>query len=762
MADYEQPTWPAGRIDYGTWAWLRREICGYMDFGFEYHTLDHIQKGKVLSIIQSGMQQYYFPPPVENQDGPHTWSFLTPVRQVITKSGDNTIELPAEFTGIIGDLTYQSGNGRKVIPVVPEMQLRQRASSDARSGLPEYAAVRPVHVPGTPLPEGNGPTRVFYELLLYPTPDTEADALVLDYRSQVVPQAITDLTDYDLPVFGGPNHTELILASCLAIAEQRYKGGPGTYSLKFIQDLKAAVQVDSASLKPTEDAIWPASDIDYGTLAWLRREVGGYLKFPYDHKAWNAVQTGRVLSILQSGLMQVYFPPPVGELPPHQWSFLTPVRDITLVDADADYALPADFTGIIGDLTWESGEDSQTIPIVAETQIRQLRATQPLSGPPKYAAVRPVSVKGVMVTHELVLYPTPSSDEGGSKLQYRSQVVPEQIDEESNFDLQIYGSLQMAEVVLASCLAVAEHRDKGGPGEQAAKYQQQLASQIAIDSASLKSTESDIWPVENDVNTLKITKTYLKRLIGRQMNFGPHPGGWNHKQASEVQIVLDRGLRQFYDPVIVNSTHTHEWSFLRPLYAFSTVADKYIYDMPDDFVMLLGPVLYSPETTTLMEQMEEGPLYKVRHWLQVDSGGRPRLCAINSKSVPGVGGVKWELWMAPKPDAVYSLTLQYKSDPLAMAEDATLPYGGQSHYETLIESCLAASEAFQDKKGMHAAKYIELLAASISRDQKQASPDFIGYNIDPSDRPLYWPAGWRHLSSGDQVVTFNGSIVPLS
>lgn len=755
MADTAQPTWPVLDPSYGTWGWLRREVSGYLDFGFDYNTLDHIQKGKVFSVIQSGMQQYYFPPPIEGQSNPHTWSFLTPVREITLAAGQATIDLPDNFTGILGDFTYTTGNGRKIVPVVPELQLRQRSSQDAQSGLPQYAAVRPLVIDDT------APTKSRYEILLYPTP-TEAEAgLVLQYRAQVTPPAPTTSIDWALPLFGGPNHTELILASCLSVAEQRYKGGPGTYSLKFLSDLKSAVQVDLASLKPTEEAIWPTVDVEYGTPAWLRQEIGGYLKFGFDHKAWNATQRGRVTSIIQSGLMQVYFPPPVGDSPPHQWSFLTPVRTVSLTDGEAAYGLPDDFGGIIGDFTWQSEEASQAIPIVAEARLRQLQASEPLTGQPKYAAVRPTSAGGVKVTHEVLFYPTPSSSETGAVLEYRSQVVPEQLDEASDFALQLYGSKQMAEVILASCLMVAEQREKGGPGEQAAKFQQQLAAAMANDSLSMKPTEDAIWPIEEANGTLQITKAYLKRLIGRIMNFGPHPAGWNHKQSSEVAIVLDRGLRQFYDPVIVNSLHSHEWSFMRPLYTFSTVADQYIYDMPDDFVMLLGPILFSPETTTLMEQMEEMPLYKVRQLLQVDSGGRPRVCAINSKVAPGIGGVRWELWLAPKPDAEYSLTLQYKSDPLAMSDEATLPYGGQSHYETVIEACLAAAEAFQEKKGMHNNRFLELLAASISRDQKQSSPDWIGYNHDPSDRPMHWPYGARHWQ-GDSPVTYNGSIIPLS
>jgi hypothetical protein len=62
---------------------------------------------------------------------------------------------------------------------------------------------------------------------------------------------------------------------------------------------------------------------------------------------------------------------------------------------------------------------------------------------------------------------------------------------------------------------------------------------------------------------------------------------------------------------------------------------------------------------------------------------------------------------------------------------------------------------------MHYGRFLEMLAASISRDQKQSSPDFIGYNVDPSDRPMHWPLGSQHWQ-GESTVTYNGDVIPLS
>jgi len=93
----------------------------------------------------------------------------------------------------------------------------------------------------------------------------------------------------------------------------------------------------------------------YGSYDWLRREVGGYLGMGYNPSVWNAEQAAKVDGIVQSGVMQFYYHPPMrddkGNIQMHRWSFLTPVAELEIKNGVRDYELPEDFSGIEGGFT---------------------------------------------------------------------------------------------------------------------------------------------------------------------------------------------------------------------------------------------------------------------------------------------------------------------------------------------------------------------------------------------------------------------------
>lgn len=90
---------------------------------------------------------------------------------------------------------------------------------------------------------------------------------------------------------------------------------------------------------------------EYGSYAWLRRETGGFLGLGYNPDSWDVEQAAKVDSIVQSGLMQFYYPPPQvdkdGKAVPHRWSFLAPVAELETVVGQSEYILPEDFAGIV-------------------------------------------------------------------------------------------------------------------------------------------------------------------------------------------------------------------------------------------------------------------------------------------------------------------------------------------------------------------------------------------------------------------------------
>lgn len=98
--------------------------------------------------------------------------------------------------------------------------------------------------------------------------------------------------------------------------------------------------------------------VEYGTYPWLVQEVGLALGHGPNVATWGRDQRKTVDSVIQSGYMQMLYPPPLGAPregapapKPHQWSFLAPLAKLALKSGEAAYRLPDDFSGVVGEMT---------------------------------------------------------------------------------------------------------------------------------------------------------------------------------------------------------------------------------------------------------------------------------------------------------------------------------------------------------------------------------------------------------------------------
>jgi hypothetical protein len=74
-------------------------------------------------------------------------------------------------------------------------------------------------------------------------------------------------------------------------------------------------------------------------------------------------------------------------------------------------------------------------------------------------------------------------------------------------------------------------------------------------------------------STLTLSHIDLGKEIGAVLSFGRTVANWSSDQKTVVDIVLARGLRQFYyPPPLPNEDHGHEWTFLQPVTTLTTVA----------------------------------------------------------------------------------------------------------------------------------------------------------------------------------------------
>jgi hypothetical protein len=490
---------------------------------------------------------------------------------------------------------------------------------------------------------------------------------------------------------------------------------------------------------------YPITPEQHGSYQWLLREVGASLGYGHDRALWDHKQEGMADSFVQRGYMQFCFPPPLtSDAPPHQWSFLTPLKTLDLSSGTATYELPSDFSGLSGDFTYQSGTSTFRIPQVPESKLRQLQATAAQSGSPRYAAIRPKALNGAEQKYEVVFYPTPNAS---ATVEYRHTLIPEQLSATNQWPL---GGRQHAEAILESCLAIANEANND-------RWVRKLAAAIQFDTQALRPKEEDIWPLENPSVGLSISKAYLKRVIGRQMGYGPSSGAWTATQLNEVMLALETGLRMFYHPSpLPGERWSHVWGFLRPLCTLSTVEDQSTYELPSDFAMIDGPLLYAPGENALFPEIQLVSEHQVRMKLQANEAtGRPFLAAIRVCPPDSSGRTRWEMPMFPTPDGAYQISFPYKVNPSMMADEEVLPYGGDPHAQTIVEACLAACEQVKGTPGPHSSLYMERLIASVGMDRHTSAPATLGYNYDPSDGPMDGPSR-RDCDLG--AVRYNGTL----
>lgn len=502
--------------------------------------------------------------------------------------------------------------------------------------------------------------------------------------------------------------------------------------------------------------------VDYDSL---RREVGTYLGMDPTPGNWSASEGEQVADILRSGLRRFYWPfyqPPAkfaGQATTPEsyvWSFLQPIGTLALVADTGTYLLPADFNGNISDMTFETGSGIGKVARVSDEQIRMLYAKELREESPKYYAIRPLKPEANAPTQwEVVLYPIPSGST--HTLTYRYQVDPPELGPDNPYPL---GGPRHSETVREAVLSAAEKKLNDEDGLHSKAFAELLAASIQIDRELIEDT-GDPWPLEADgigvsVTGLAITKSYLLRLIGRELGYGPHPSTWSHHESQAANVVLTTGLRNWYNPSpLPGERYGHDWSFLQPLNQIKLADGVHTYDLPDEFASMSGPVTFVPDGETYFTTIHEVSEFQLRSkQAAYTSSGRPTLFAIRPKSLAKFGGTtRHEITFWPTPDDDYQISYRCRLVPATLDADMASPYGGHFHAQTIIEACLAAAEQFNGKLGLHSELFREKLAMSVAHDRKIGSPETLGTLRDPSDRPL---DHWDHHGCDQYVTTYNG------
>jgi len=238
-------------------------------------------------------------------------------------------------------------------------------------------------------------------------------------------------------------------------------------------------------------------------------------------------------------------------------------------------------------------------------------------------------------------------------------------------------------------------------------------------------------------STLSIGRPELLAEVGDLLDLGRTSTDWSATDLARVEAIIKAGLRRFYIPrAQLAGPVIHHWSFLQPVATITTTAADWEYDAPDDFGGLVV------DQFTFSAASSYAPikgLVPLEHLLnmkaQSNDSGTPHLAALRVKAHTGAAGQRYEFVFYPIPDAIYTLSYQYRVNPNALSASYPYPKGGMVHAETIMEACKAAAEDYLgDTMGIHHSLFQDMLQTSIEFD-RSLEPTNLG-NYGPHDEPV--------------------------
>ncbi|MFO7936001.1 MAG: hypothetical protein R6V06_00085 [Kiritimatiellia bacterium] len=195
-----------------------------------YASDDSVNDKEVNLYVQSGMRQFYYPDAVEGVDPGFEWSFLKPTTTLDTVADTAAYVLPDTLGRVIGCFHFEPNIHIRPISVVSEAMVLSKQQGSLIAGVPVIACIR--HTDST------GASGQRQEAVFWPTPGA---AYTLTYRFEAYANKLSEDNPYPL---GGMKHSELLLESCLAIAEQRANDEAGVHTEKFHRMLITATKRD--------------------------------------------------------------------------------------------------------------------------------------------------------------------------------------------------------------------------------------------------------------------------------------------------------------------------------------------------------------------------------------------------------------------------------------------------------------------------------------------------------------------------------------
>ena len=215
---------------------------------------------------------------------------------------------------------------------------------------------------------------------------------------------------------------------------------------------------------------------------WGIRPSSGVLTLTADQQA-------DITGCIQDALLHTYKPKPLrpgGKS--HEWSFMRPNYTFNTVAGTSTYALPSNFGGFDGPLTYPAGTTFYYPPIriVKEVDIRIAQQRIPLNMRPTMAAVIVTPFdQNVGSAYQIELYPTPDAAYALTGTMKAIPVMPT-LSFTSATDWQYpMGAETVSDVITEACLHSAELLFNDAPGAHSAHFDELLKAAIAVDADAM-------------------------------------------------------------------------------------------------------------------------------------------------------------------------------------------------------------------------------------------------------------------------------------
>lgn len=193
------------------------------------------QAREIKDCVESGLRRFYYPSPAYTGGMSIVWGFLHPFATMQLVQGQRTILLPGNFGGVDESQIFVTDNSARLFMPIriegPGVLENLYAMNPAYSGRPQVCAIEPLK--GITHDRGQQ-----FQLRVFPEPDT---GYTLRFQYYFLPNYPDGTEAF---AYGGAEHVETILESCLAVAEERRDDRPGVHLEAFKRQLLASMAMD--------------------------------------------------------------------------------------------------------------------------------------------------------------------------------------------------------------------------------------------------------------------------------------------------------------------------------------------------------------------------------------------------------------------------------------------------------------------------------------------------------------------------------------